>query len=212
MTVSTSTNQTWLGMLATGATYTKRQAEQKLNELREERGGLWNLYAERGKWGVYQTRTRDEERKEQVRRQAESALHPKRDWFAQDGHLSIYKTRDQLKEKLDAWAARFAADPAYALSWGTENCQNATDYKIVSEIIAYHEAGHDDQDICRYIEAEAQRKVNGERLSVSSSPMSNLMEQALRVSLVKFAREMRAWLDHRVAAAGTLYADAEGLL
>jgi hypothetical protein len=199
-----------MGRPATAAVYNKRDAERLQGSLHEELGGHWSTERVGQKWRVYQTITREEYRRNQAKSSAELTLHPKFDWFSSEGYRSIYRTRDQLKAKLDEWAAQFARDPDYALGYGTENCQNAADFQVASRIIAYHEAGRNPRDICHHFEEEARRAMESDSLSWSTSPMSNLMEKARRIALGKFSRDMRSWLEAQEFAISTLYADAEG--
>jgi hypothetical protein len=201
-----------MGRPATAVVYNKREAEWLQAELQSEHGGHWSTERVGHKWRVYQIVTREEYRRNQAKSSAEIALHPRFNWFSPDGYRSIYRTRDQLKVKLDEWVAQFARDPVYALKYGTENCQNAADFQVASQIIAYYEAGLNPRDICHDFEEEARRAVESDNLNQSTSPMSNLMEQARRIALGKFSRDMRSWLQNQDDAIGTLYAETEGWL
>jgi hypothetical protein len=193
-------------------TYTKREAERRLNELTSEHGGVWQITSIGKRYGVRQAVTREEKTRADAIRHAEITLESRANWFRPEGMFSVYRTRDKLKDRLDEFAARFAQDPSHALEWGTSTFEAAAEYRVVREIIAGLEVGHSPRQVCENPDDEAARETRHETLSRSSSPTSDLMDQARRIALRKYAREVRAYVDALAEAEGVLYGAAEGLL
>jgi hypothetical protein len=121
------------------------------------------------------------------------------------GYMGMERTRDQLKAKLAKWAEEFAKDPAYAMSWSVDTFGAAGELKVIAEILYHHDRGVSDQNILATLQDEARRSLG---LSRSTSPTSNLMEDATRIAYAKYADNLESHLRH-IERAASLIAGVE---
>lgn len=115
------------------------------------------------------------------------------DWFGKV--YGIYATRDRAKAELDKWAAAFAQNPARELEWSVGTFENAATLKVAETIIYHHERGVSSHEILQELQEEI-RRASRRGLSRSTSPTSNLMEDAMREANVKFAEQLASHLNH----------------
>jgi hypothetical protein len=121
------------------------------------------------------------------------------------GYMGLERTRDQLKTKLAKWAEEFAKDPADALGWSVDTFGAAAQLKVIAEILYHHDRGVSDQNILATLQVDARRVP---ALSRSTSPTSNLMEDATRIAYAKYAESLESHLRH-IERAASLIAGVE---
>lgn len=79
------------------------------------------------------------------------------------------------QDRLDKFAADFAKDPSYALSWGTDAFKSAAKLKILKQIVAALQEG---ATLDNVKDTVMDRVLNKSKYPPqSTSPTSNLMEQ-----------------------------------
>jgi len=187
--------------------FTKSVATKEAARLQQQHGGQWLIEQVGRRWRVVQTATRETVERDRIRRSAEAVLDS-----TFQRHFGIDQMREEkmiLKEELAKFSEKFATNPFYALEWGTNVCQQAANYKVISEIL---DTGASENEVCEYWEQEAARCTEYEKLSYSSSPMSNLMAAAYRIALRKYTAKLRAAINAKARALGDLYAVEEGLI
>ncbi|MDE2426299.1 MAG: hypothetical protein KGO96_10385 [Elusimicrobia bacterium] len=196
----------------------KREAEQLATKLQSKYGGRWSATKHSRRGGGYfvvEIQTRQSLEREQALCSARMYLDPDISPFSNSGKgwrsLGFYGQRDRLKADLDKFAAKFAESPLYALEWSTPVIEAAAEYTVICGMIAAHERGVSIEDILSTVENEARRKVEYSSLSRSTSPMSNLCEDAERIAYCKIAKQLRSWCDAYSRAKGNLWAYGEGL-
>ena len=200
-----------MSLITTQAVYTKREADTKRSELEQAHGGHWSIDKIGQKYRVVQDTTREQRNRMEIKQKAEFVLNS--DTYGRHfGVGAMRKEMERVKERLDKFVEKFQKDPCYAMSRATDTCQDAADYKVLQEILSYIDGGRDETVVCKYIEEEAERRVEYRQLSCSTSPMSNLMEQAEEIAYRKFAKNLRATVNAKAEALGDLYAVNEGLI
>jgi hypothetical protein len=193
------------GLLPVRAFGRKRDAIEYLEQAQREHGGVWeheNL--ERGSHYVVQKKTAQQKKDEDERRSAQYMLSNEADWFESKSFGGAYRERDRLKERIDTFTTKFAINPHYELRWATDLLVDVACYKLLCEVIAEHESGTDDKTICEHLENELHRSIKHNSLSRSTSAMSNLMEEADKIALAKYAGTLRSHVNARAKAAGIL--------
>lgn len=88
---------------------------------------------------------------------------------------AVARILEESAATLERFSKRFAEDPADAFSWGTQAVQAAANQKWARAARALLDAGKTRDEVQAAILQQAKYKV---RLEHSTSPMSNLMEQA----------------------------------
>lgn len=83
---------------------------------------------------------------------------------------------ESCQAKLDKFTTKFAEDPAYALSWGTEAFQAAATLRVLKQVIGALEEGH---GMLENIRSTLTDRVmhKAKYPPQSTSPTSNLIEQ-----------------------------------
>jgi len=88
------------------------------------------------------------------------------------------------QEELAKFNKRYAENPLYAFEWGTDAVQAAANQDVALRVKAALDAGHTREEV---IKDARQQLGYALRLSGSTSPMSNLAEQAKAIAYGKIA-------------------------
>lgn len=101
---------------------------------------------------------------------------------------------EQAQARCDKFAADFAKDPAYALSWGNDVFKNAARLKV-AQMLVYAFTPREGETTCTVEQARStclDRVMNKARYPAqSTSPTSNLMEQYEAAAYAEALDEMQ---------------------
>jgi predicted RNA-binding protein YlxR (DUF448 family) len=187
---------------------TKRVANNIVAYQKKEIGGEFEITQarENGRrvYVISQTKTREQVQQEQAFERAKSTLDPMSDWLGKESPTNIYLERDKIKKILDKFAERFANNPIDAFTWGTDTVQDAAGYEALSLAIHLLEEGRTDEQLAEYFTDKSEREDRYERLSYSTSPMSNLCKRAQRIATREVARRLRDYVKSRAVARAIL--------
>lgn len=148
--------------------------------------------------------SKEERRARTVENARDRLAHPENVYLHPDCRWGAHQARAQAKEMLAKWRESFAENPSYALEWSTDVFEIAAELKVLEMMIYHHERDVSDRDILAYLEEELKRSSRW-GLKRSTSPTSNLMEDALRIAHAKHAEVLRSSIEHHDEAVAVLY-------
>ena len=156
--------------------------------------------------------TPERKRAKLVEQARETLANPQEyDFFSTTGNsfYSAHKLLDAAQKRNADFMERFNKNPHDAMQWSVEVFESAAMCKVVSSCIAAHERGHSDAVILD--DLKRQIKYYRPRLSRSTNPVANLMEDAEQLALQDVAEQLSACINYYANAVAIVYAADEGL-